>query len=89
MKTASVSITELRRDPMMVVASMSTAGHPHLLTRNGEPVAALIDLDTLRRLDHELELLRRLALGEVESAAGVGHTLAEVLADCDLLLEGN
>lgn len=65
------------------------AGESVILTRGGEPTAAIISVDTLRTLTEERELLRRLALGELESAAGEGEQLEVVLEDCRLLLEDN
>ena len=60
-----------------------------ILTRGGKPVAAVIAIETLRNLTDERELLRRLALGELESVAGEGGQLEDVLEDCRLLLEEN
>ena len=65
------------------------AGESVILTRGGEPVAAVIAVEALRTLTDERELLRRLALGELESAAGEGGQLEDVLEDCRLLLEEN
>ena len=64
-------------------------GETVLLSRDGQPVAAVIGVTTLRHLTEERELLRRLALGELESAAGEGEDLEAVLEDCRLLLEEN
>jgi hypothetical protein len=50
-------------------------------------VAALLSIESLQTLQRERELLRRLALGELESAAGEGEDLESVLEDCRLLLE--
>ena len=63
------------------------AGGPLVLTRGGTPVAAAVGVDTLRRLMGERELLRRLALGELESAAGEGEELESVLEACRMLVE--
>ena len=49
----------------------------------------MLDIEALRHLTDERELLRRLALGELESAAGQGDELESVLEDCRMLLEGN
>jgi prevent-host-death family protein len=89
MRTRPISVTDLARSPASAIQGAVADGHPRLVTRRGRPVAVLLDLATFRRLGNDLELLRRLALGEVESAAGRGHAMAEVLADCDLLLEEN
>jgi len=71
------------------MARRAEDGRTVILTRGGKPVAAVIAIDTLRNLTDERELLRRLALGELESAAGEGGQLEDVLADCRLLLEEN
>lgn len=60
---------------------------PVIVTREGRPVAALVAVESLKELLRERELLRRLALGELESAAGEGEDLEAVLSDCRLLLE--
>jgi prevent-host-death family protein len=69
------------------IVERSAAGSPVILTRDGRPVAAVVSLDTLQAFERERELLRRLALGELESAAGEGDDFESVLADCKLLLE--
>ncbi|MEE4272822.1 MAG: type II toxin-antitoxin system prevent-host-death family antitoxin [Thermoanaerobaculales bacterium] len=60
-----------------------------VLTTGNRPVAALLSIEELKRLNDERELLRRLALGELESAGGEGDELSAVLEDCRLLLEEN
>jgi prevent-host-death family protein len=70
-----------------VAAEQALSGEPIILTRHGRPVAALVSIESLRVLQRERELLRRLALGELESAAGEGEDLESVLDDCRLLLE--
>jgi prevent-host-death family protein len=69
------------------VVDRARSGGPVVLTRNGRPVAAVLDLGRLETLYRERELLRRLALGELEAAAGEGDDLEAVLDDCALLLE--
>jgi len=71
------------------LAARVEAGVRVLLARNGRPVAAVIGVAALRTLTDELELLRRLALGELESAGAEGDELEAVLEDCRLLIEGN
>ena len=74
---------------MAQVATEAEDGRPVILTRDGRPVAAVVSVDSLRTLINERELLRRLALGELESAAGEGQDLEAVLEDCRLLVEEN
>jgi prevent-host-death family protein len=68
-------------------AERAAAGVPIVVTRAGRPVAVLLSVDAMRGLQRERALLRRLALGELESAAGDGEDLDAVLEDCRLLLE--
>jgi hypothetical protein len=71
------------------VATMAEHGETLILARGGRPLVAVMDVAVLRRLTEERELLRRLALGELESAGGEGEDLEAVLEDCLLLLEEN
>jgi len=74
-------------DVVGAAVEQALSGEPVILTRDGGPVAALVSIESLRVLQRERELLRRLALGELESAAGEGEELESVLDDCRLLLE--
>lgn len=69
------------------VGHKASTGDPVLLTSGGRPVAAVVSIEWLEALERERELLRRLALGDLESAAGEGDDLEAVLDDCRLLLE--
>jgi prevent-host-death family protein len=71
------------------LVSEAAGGLPVVLTRDGRPVAAVVDIAFLDRLSSERELLRRLALGELESAVGDGFELEAVLEECRMLLEEN
>ena len=62
---------------------------PVIVTRDARPVAVVITIEAFEALTEERELLRRLALGELESAGGAGEDLEMVLEDCRLLLEEN
>lgn len=64
-------------------------GRPVIVTRDARPVAVVITIEAFEALTEERELLRRLALGELESAGGAGEDLEMVLEDCRLLLEEN
>jgi prevent-host-death family protein len=82
-------VIEIEKPVIEELVSRAEQGGSVILTRGGEPVAAVIAIDALRTLTDERELLRRLALGELESAAGEGEQLEAVLEDCRLLLEEN
>jgi len=82
-------LVEIERLTDKELATWAEDGDPVILTRDGRPVAAVIGIEALRVLTDERELLRRLALGELESAAGEGDELDAVLEDCRLLMEEN
>ncbi len=85
-KAKFVEVEDLTVDDVMTMAEQ---GETLILARGGRPVAAVMDVAVLRRLTEERELLRRLALGELESAGGEGEDLEAVLEECRLLLEEN
>ncbi len=68
-------------------AERAATGSAIILTREGRPVAVMLSVEWLGDLQRDRELLRRLALGELESAAGEGVDLDAVLEDCRMLLE--
>ncbi len=85
-RTEAVEVASLG-EAVATVVDRARSGRTVVLTRDGRPVVAVIDLERLETLQRELELLRRLALGELEAAAGEGDDLDAVLDDCALLLE--
>ena len=78
---------ELLGPEASAAADRAVTTSPVVLTRGGLPVAALVSIDWLENLRRDRQLLQRLALGELESAAGDGIELDAVLEDCRLLLE--
>ena len=59
---------------------------PVVITQRGRAAAVLIIIETYKAAEHERHLLRLLAKGDREIAAGKGHDLDSVLADADELL---
>jgi hypothetical protein len=47
----------------------------------------MLSVEAYERAEHEREILRLLARGEREIAAGAGHDLDSVLAEADALLD--
>jgi prevent-host-death family protein len=82
----TVDVETLDADMSAIVES-AASGRPVVVTRDGRPIAVVLDIRRLDGLRRERELLRRLALGELEAAAGEGDDLEAVLDDCALLLE--
>jgi len=82
----TVDLESLGEDVAAIVRR-AASDRPVVLSDSGRPVAAVIDIHRLESLLRERDLLRRLALGELEAAAGEGKDLEAVLDDCALLLE--
>jgi prevent-host-death family protein len=82
-----VPITDLRQDATSIVKRVSTASEPVIITQRGRAAAVMISLEAYEHCQHELEILRLLARGEKEIAAGKGCDLDTVLAEADALLK--
>jgi PHD/YefM family antitoxin component YafN of YafNO toxin-antitoxin module len=86
---SATTCVEIENDAVDGLVMQVEAGATVTLTRGRRPVAVVIGVGELERWSNERELLRRLALGELESAAGEGDDLDAVLEDCRLLIGGN
>jgi prevent-host-death family protein len=83
---AIVPVSDLRRDAARVLKNVKNSNEPLFITQRGRATAVLMSLDAYERSEAERELLLLLARGEKEIAAGVGHSLEQVLAEADALL---
>jgi prevent-host-death family protein len=81
-----VPVSDLRQDAARVLNEVKKSTQPVFITQRGRATAVLMSLDAFQRSEAERELLRLLARGEKEIAAGVGHPLDEVLAEAETLL---
>ena len=81
-----IPISELRQDASAIVKRASSTGAPVFITQHGRASAVLMSTGTYERTQRELEILRILAQGEADIAAGVGIDLATVMAEADELL---
>jgi prevent-host-death family protein len=84
-----VPVTALRTRAIDVLDAVEDRGGPFFVTRHGRPVAVLLSVSSYERLERDRLLLRALALGEMESVAGEGCDLEDVLADAESLLAEN
>ena len=57
-----------------------------MITQRGRAAAVLMSVEAYKAAEHERQLLRLLAKGNREIAAGKGYGLDDVLADADELL---
>ncbi len=83
---AIVPISELRQDASAIIKQASASGAPVFITQHGRASAVLVSAGVYERTQRELEILRILAQGEVDIAAGNGVSFDEVIAAADELL---
>ena len=84
---SAVSVSELGNDPARVVRRVRGSKRPVLVTERGRAQIVLMSVEAFRRNEREREILRELARGEREIAAGRGSSLEKVLADADRALK--
>jgi prevent-host-death family protein len=82
-----VPISELRQDASGIVKRASASGDPVFITQHGRASAVLMSAGAYERTQRELEILRLLAQGEVDIAAGRGRDLDAVMAEVNELLD--
>ncbi len=81
-----IPITDLRQDAATVLRQVRDSKEPIVITQRGRPAAVLMSAEAYERAERDRELLRLLAQGEKEIAAGKGHGLDAVLAEADALM---
>jgi prevent-host-death family protein len=81
-----VPISDLRQDTAGVIKRAAATDEPVFITQRGRASAVLVSAQAYERTQHELEILRLLARGELEIEAGAGHDLDDVLAEARDLL---
>ena len=81
-----IPISDLRQDAAGVIKRAAASDEPVFITQRGRASAVLVSSTAYQRTQRELEILRVLARGEAEIAAGVGHDLDDVLEEARLLL---
>ncbi len=85
-----IPITDLRQDAANVLRRVRDSNEPVFITQRGRATAVMMSAEAYERSEHERELLRLLARGEKEIAAGNGHRLNDVLDEADeVLVEGD
>ena len=81
-----IPVTDLRQDAASVLRRVRSSKHPVVITQRGRAAAVLLSTEAYERAEHDLQLLRLLARGDKEIAAGKGFDLDAILADADALL---
>jgi len=80
-------VTYLRQDAAAARKRVRASRQPIVITQRGRAAAIMLSVEAYERGEHERQLLRLLAKGEKEIAAGHGYDLSEVLDEADALLE--
>jgi prevent-host-death family protein len=81
-----VPVSDFRKDAASVLKKLQSGSGPLVVTQRGRAVAVMQSVEAYEKLQQERELLRLLAAGEREIAAGEGHALASVMKEADALL---
>jgi prevent-host-death family protein len=79
-------VTDLRQDAAGALKRVRASKQPIVITQRGRAAAIMLSVEAYERGEHERQLLRLLARGEKEIAAGQGYDLNEVLDEADALL---
>jgi len=79
-------ITDLRQDAAGALKRIRSSKRPLVITQRGRATAVMLSIEAYERGEHERRLLRVLARGEREIAAGKGFDLETVLKEADALL---
>ncbi len=84
--STTVSINDLQKDATAVLDELGATDQPTAVVRDEHAEAVLMSIGAWKKAEAERELLQRLAQGEAEIAAGLGHDLEALLADADRTL---
>jgi len=82
-----IPISDLRQNASDVLKSVSSSREPVFITQRGRAAAVMVSMEVYQNAQHEMDILRALARGEKEIAAGTGYELDHVLREADLYLE--
>ena len=83
---AKIPLSDLKQDVAATLKRVRKSKRPLIVTQGGKPAAVLLSMDAYEKSEQEREILKLLALGEREIAAGKGYDLDDVLAEADALL---
>ncbi len=85
---AIVPISDLRQDAAGIIKRVVATDEPVVITQRGRASAVLVSTGVYERTQHENEILRILAQGDAEIAAGLGSDAEDVMAEARALLAG-
>jgi len=79
-------VTDLRQDAAAALKRVRASRQPLIITQRGRAAAVMLSVEAYEKAEYERQLLRLLAKGEKEIAAGQGYDLDKVLDEADALL---
>jgi len=82
-----IPVTDLRQDAAKVLRQVKESKEPTVITQRGRAAAVILSLEEFERAENERQILMLLAKGEREIEDGVGHSVEDVFAEADKLLE--
>ena len=83
-----IPISDLRQDTAGIIKRVAASDEPVVITQRGRASAVLVSAEAYERTQHENEILRILARGDAEIAAGLGRDAEDVMAEARALLAG-
>ncbi len=81
-----IPITDLRHDAAKVLKQVNSSTEPLVITQRGRAAAVMLSVEAYEQAERDRQLLRVLAQGDREVAAGKGYDLDAVLREADALL---
>jgi len=81
-----IPISDLRQDAAGIIKRAAASNEPVVITQRGRASAVLLSAEAYERTQHENEILRILAQGDAEVAAGLGRDAEDVMAQARALL---
>ena len=76
-----VPISDLRQDTAGIIKRAVASNDPVIITQRGRASAVLQSTQAYERVQRENEILRILARGDAEIAAGAGYDAEDVMAE--------
>ena len=83
---AIIPVSDLREDAANILGRMKKSNEPVVITQRGRAAAVMVSVEEYERSNHEREILRLLAQGDKEVAAGKGYELEDVLKEAERIL---
>lgn len=84
--TDTIALSQLQQDASTALKRIRRSKRPLVVTERGKATAVLLSIGAYEKGEQEREILKLLARGEKDIAAGKGYDLDAVLADADALL---